>query len=952
MRLEPQEQSSIGSILCGNADDEVFYPALQLPSWLLASVSDGKAALSDLRRAAIAWSQWIDQSYTLIHRYEINDSGQSWDALQHSTCESVHACIGVLVLLSHSHILAKCSDNIPSIIFCAPQTGLPAVKSALKMRPLTGMVRNAIVRPCVFPPSVSDVVGLAKVKRTFVCVPTSESKGSFAKRILPHASLHLRLCCGLFQALLAQLPASPEWQALPSDSSLPQEPNSFFSSLPSLPSGTVDISASDAAARGVLVEALWSMFRGLSVKAHTGKSIPMSALPLSKVFMTELLSIAAATAFDLKTLDLLQNPISSTPMIVSSSSSSLSVHHLDPPPTQVYTQMGFVGNALVKPSTRISAAISTPSAPILPDDPRGSEYSRALYSHTSAWNALDLSHSSSMMRSLRLQHMSVIQRIGDAMFDVVLRESVAHSRSTTKGFWALVSTLESELVHYDSMGARILLKTRGGVFGDLLDLLTRSMSSANASSEGSRYADCISFSILSLIRAIAGAPFSAFRVNAGSVFTDLVQKVDLIEKSLKDKQAASDGTMADDDDGLGDILDALEGKKAAADNLIGLVRQERLMLFNSIKMASSALLTPTAQSQQTTYVSDCPDISSLISALESITFASMWRRFSSTNSGSTLVVDQEPLAREILYRRSSVCSYASDDHTTYLPYEEFSLYQPANVLGQGVVSVAAQSLTVLGRIWALSAAERAGSGFDGFFSRYRPAGVPGTCDATDHGIFWKERDVAKWPIDSFRNLQKRVWPLLLSSFLQYFSNDPLHGVRTKDQIMGRNWDLISETSDALCRSFWLNPMKTWRAATSGRNGRAVISAFACCISAQTGEDSEARKISALAVRDNLEQALTWLWARDSIAHAGSGANNVSTAMFRSFGDIWGFLQKGGDRRLSGHCLPEDAQRALREMSRAVENYKTNSGFTEASKTTPSWIFFSKTVDAIESSLTC
>jgi hypothetical protein len=958
MRFEPQEQSSIGSILCGNADNEILYPALQLPSWLLASVSDGKAALSDLQRASKAWSQWIDLSHSLTHRFDAIEIGQSWDALQHASCESVHACIGALVLLSHSHLFTQSIENTPTTVFFAPQTGLPAVKSAMKMRPLTTIVRNAIVRPCIFPSTITESAGVTKVKRTFVCVSSTESKGAFAKRILPYASLQLRLCWGLVQALLAHVPASPEWQALPTDSVLPQEPVSFFSSTPSLPTGTVDISASDAAARGVLVEALWSMFRGLSSRAHAGKSIPLASLPMSKIFINELLNIAAATAFDLKVLDLLQRPISanaSAPI----STSTPPVLQVDNPNTQGYTQMGFVGNALVKTTARSQSSISTPSTPVLPDDPHGTEYSRALFSHTSAWNALETSHSSYMLRSIRLQHMSVIQRIGDALYDVMLRESIASTRSTLKGFWVLISTHETELVHYDSIGARINLKIRG-VFGDLLDLLTRSISSANSSSEGSRYADCTSFAVISLIRAISGASFSAFRVNAGSAFKDLDQKIDVIETTLKDKQAALEGTMEDDDDGLGNVLDALEGKKVATDNFIVLIHQERSLLFGSNKMANVSLMTPSTQSQLQLFSSgkDCPDISVLINTLETILLATMWRRFSFTNVGTVLVVDHEPRARELLFRKTSVCNYASDGHSasiSFMPYEEFFFHpvgsSSSNVSGQGVMSVAALSLNMLGLLWSMFVSESIGSGFEGFFSRYRPAGAPGTCDATDHGIFWKEQDVTKWPVDSVRTLQRRVWPILLSSFLQYFSNDPLHAVRISGQSMGKVWDLISDTNDAASRSFWLNRLKTWRTVMSGRNCRAVICAFAYCISAQTEEDSEARKNAALNVRDGLELALTWLWARESIVvHGGSGSTNTNTAISRSFEEIWKFLQKG-DRRPSGHLLHDDAAQALRELSRAIADYKTINS-SDSTKGTPTWTFFMKTVDAIATSLSC
>jgi hypothetical protein len=110
--------------------------------------------------------------------------------------------------------------------------------------------------------------------------------------------------------------------------------------------------------------------------------------------------------------------------------------------------------------------------------------------------------------------------------------------------------------------------------------------------------------------------------------------------------------------------------------------------------------------------------------------------------------------------------------------------------------------------------------------------------------------------------------------------------------MGKVWDLISDTNDAASRRFWLNRLKTWRTVMSGRNCRAVICAFAYCISAQTEEDSEARKNAALNVRDGLELALTWLWARESIVvHGGSGSTNTSTAISRSFEEIWKFLSK-------------------------------------------------------------
>jgi hypothetical protein len=953
MRLEAQEQSSIGTILSGNSDDEVFFPALQLPSWLLASACDGKATLSDLQRAAQSWSQWIDQSSTISSRFESHGGGPTWDVLQHASCESVHACIGALLLLSHSHLLAEQRENNPSTVFCAPQTGLSAVKSALKMRPLTSLTRNAIVRSCAFPSTLSEAVGASKTKRTFVSVPTQESKGMFMKRLLSHASLHLRLCCGLFQAMLVQVPKSPEWQARPGDSSLPPEPKSFFSSMPSLPNGAIDISASDACARGILVEALWSMFRNLSNKAHAGKPIPLSSLPLSKVFLTEILSIAAATAFDLKVIDLLQNPMSATTntTFVSSQPVSQSTSLSAP---QVYTQMGFTGKVLVKPTSTFPSAVPAPSARALPDDPHGPEYSRALYSHTSAWNNQEISHVSSKLKSLRLEHMTVVQRIGDALFDVILRESISSTRSSTECFWKLVASLETELIYYDSTGARITLKIRN-VFGDLFDLLTRSISSASSSLEGSRHTDSISFAIISLVRAIS-APFSAFRVNTGSSSLDLAQKIDFIDTSLKLKQekrqmAIADGSIIDEEDeGLGDALDAIEGKKLAASEFIEIVLKERTLLYHSIKSANSAL--DHTWSQNT--IQHCP-LSSLIHMLESVVVASFGKRFSFTNSGSVLVLDYEPKTQDLLLRIGITnVSYVADVNSSiaYLPYEDFSLLKfsssDANIVGKGIISAASLSLALLGRLWALSISQNEGTGFEGFFVRYRPPGTSGICDTTDHGTLWKERDVTNWPSDSTRILVRHIWPSLLSTFLQYFSRDPLHSFRSIHPHTNVIWNLLSDFNDTTARRFWAPVLKTWRFAMSGRNCRAVIGAIACYISAQMEDISETRKKTILTARNNLEDALTWLWARESIVQEGrekTSSTASSTAIFRSFSDIWGFLQKN-DRKHSRYLLSEDSIVARQELSQAIEEHKNTSGIIDANKGTPSSIFFNKTVESM------
>jgi hypothetical protein len=131
---------------------------------------------------------------------------------------------------------------------------------------------------------------------------------------------------------------------------------------------------------------------------------------------------------------------------------------------------------------------------------------------------------------------------------------------------------------------------------------------------------------------------------------------------------------------------------------------------------------------------------------------------------------------------------------------------------------------------------------------------------------------------------------------------------------------------------------------SGRNCRAVIGAIACYISAQMQDISETRKKTILTARNNLEEALTWLWARESIVQEGREKTS-STAIFRSFSDIWGFLQKN-DRKHSGYFLSEDSIVARQELSRAIEEHKNTSGIIDANKGTPSSIFFHKTVESL------
>jgi hypothetical protein len=158
------------------------------------------------------------------------------------------------------------------------------------------------------------------------------------------------------------------------------------------------------------------------------------------------------------------------------------------------------------------------------------------------------------------------------------------------------------------------------------------------------------------------------------------------------------------------------------------------------------------------------------------------------------------------------------------------------------------------------------------------------------------------------------------------------------------WDLLSDTNDSTARRFWAPVLKTWRFAMSGRNCRAVIGAIASFISAQVEERSETRKKMILTARNNLEEALTWLWARESIVREGREKTS-STAIFRSFADIWGFLQKNNQKQ-SGYLLSEDSKVSRQELSRAIEEHKNTSGFTDANKGNPSSIYFHKTVDSL------